>query len=63
MMWCSQNLPAVVWEGRLYLDEDWHLCDSAHPLNKVPGKCVVHIAVEYIDSACRADLVVGLYSQ
>ena len=61
--WCRQKLPAVFWEARLYLDKDWHLRNSAHPLNKVPGQCVIHVAVEDVDSASCAYLVVGLYSE
>lgn len=48
---------------QLYLDEEWDLCDSAHPFNKVPRQCVVHVAVENVDSACCTNLVVGLYSE
>ena len=54
---------ASVERQECHLDKDRHLCDGAHPLDKVPGQRVIHVGVEDVDSACCADPVMRLYSR
>jgi len=47
----------------MHLDKQGDFCDCLDPCDKVPGQGVIHVGVEYVDSARCADLVMWLYSK